>query len=302
MHAFKHLALAALLSASATVAQAELVYGITTDGRLGSFDSGNAGNVTFVGAITGLSAGDTLRGIDFRPSDGQLYAMSTNAAGTTAHLYTLNLSTGVATAIGAGITLTGNSSTRVSLDFNPVANALRVVTGSGQSYRVNANTGALIAQDTNISGNPLISGIAYTNNVVGATQTTLYAYDFLRDNVGTIGGINGMPSPNTGVFNTVGNSGIVIGNAGSGFDISGVTGIGYFSGDDFNGTPDSEPEFFSVNLGTGAFTKIGDFGSVDLLDFSVAIGAPTRVSAPGTLSLAALGLWAAGALRRRRAS
>ncbi len=184
-----------------------------------------------------------------------------------------------------------------------MANALRVVTGGGQSYRVNANTGALIAQDTSIATpagvTPLVSGIAYSNNLVGAASTTLYSYDFLLDNLATIGGINGAPSPNTGVFNIIGNSGTVSGNAGAGFDISGATGIAYLSFDDFNGSADNEPEFYTMDLSSGFATKIGDFGTVDLLDFSVQ---PTAVSVPisSSFGLVALGLLMLGGAAHRR--
>jgi len=285
------LCLAAALCVGAS-AQAEVAFGLTEGSRLIRFDTANIAGRADVAAVTGVVAGHTLRGIDFRPSDARLYAVSTN--GTAGQLYTINLATGAATAIGAGFTLTGNTSTRVSIDFNPVANALRVVTGSGQSYRVNANSGALIAQDTNITGNPLISGIAYTNNVAGAATTTLYAYDFLSDNLGTI-----IP-PNAGTFNVVGNSGIVTGDAGAGFDISGATGIAYFSSDDFIGSAGFGDEFFSVNLATGAFTQIGAddvfSGVFNLLDFSIEVPTPGSLA----LALAGLGLLATSATRRRR--
>ena len=303
MRSVKHIALVGLLGALTATAQAELIYGITTAGELVSFDSATANNVTNIGAVSGVVSGQTLRGVDFRPANGQLYAMST--LGAAAQLYTIDLSTGAATAIGAGLTLTGNTSTIVSLDFNPVVNALRVVTGGGQSYRVNANTGALIAQDTSIATpagvTPLILGIAYSNNLVGAASTTLYSYDFFLDNLATIGGVNGAPSPNTGIFNVIGNSGVVSGNAGAGFDISGATGTAYMSFDDFLGTPDNEPEFYTFDLSSGLATKIGDFGSVDLLDFSVQPTA-ARVPISGTLSLLALGLLMLGSRAQRRPS
>lgn len=263
------------------------------------FDGATPATITTVGAITGIVAGQTLRGIDFRPATGQLYALSSN--GTAAQLYTLDLSTGVATAVGAGLTLTGNTSTRISLDFNPVDDRLRVVTGSGQNYRVNPITGALAGQDTDISpGNPLLSGIAYTNNNPGATQTTLYAYDFLLDNLGTIGSINGSPnSPNTGIFSVIGGSGIVTGNAGLGFDISGATGIAYISVDDFFGSSGANAEFFTVNLGTGAFTQVGADNLSTILDISVQPIA-ARVPEPATLSLALLAALGLAATRRHK--
>jgi len=282
---------ATLLSCLAGASQAEPIYGITVPDAGGtslvSFDSATPNVVTTIGAITGIAAGQTLRGIDFRPATGDLYALSSN--GAAAQLYTIDLTTGVASAVGAALTLTGNTSTRISLDFNPVVDRLRIVTGTGQNYRANVDTGAL-TQDTDITpGPPLISGIAYSNNFAGATQTTLYAYDFLLDNVGTIGGINGVPSPNGGLFNVIGGSGIVTFNAGLGFDISGATGTAYVTVDDF-GSPGSNAEFFSVNLATGAFTQLSSDDFSNVLDISVSIARPpVNVPLPATLALVLLG-------------
>lgn len=302
MRTVLRLAAAAALVAPAA-AQAELIYGITVPGTspssLVSFDSANPAAVTTVGALSGLNAGHTIRGIDFRPSNGLLYAVSTNTTDATeAQLYTVDLGTAAATAVGSTIAIAGNTSARVSVDFNPVPNALRVVTGSGQSYRFNANTGVLIAQDTSIldgADTPLISGVAYNNNLPGATQTTLYAYDFLTDTLGTIGGVNGVPSPNGGVFNAIGPSGIVTGDAGAGFDISSETGIAYLSVDDF-GSSGFNAEFFTVDLATGTFTQIGPDDFAPVLDISVKPVIPE----PSMLAAGALAL-AGTFLRRRRA-
>lgn len=294
MHLRVLLAATALLAAAPDPARAELIMGVTNT-SLVSFDSASPGNLAFIGGISGIVAGHTLRGIDFRPADGQLYAIS--SAGSAAQLYTIDTSTGVATAVGPALTLTGNTSARISLDFDPVTDELRVVTGTGQNYRVNADTGTLIAQDANINpGSPLIAGIAYTNNVVGATDTTLYAYDFFSDDIGTIGGLNGIPSPNGGQFSVIGDSGFVAFDAALGFDISGATGIAYISMDDF-ASPDANSEFFRVNLATGAMTFSGNLRSA-LLDISVV---PVAVPEPTTLTMALMGLgWAGAYVRRRR--
>ena len=303
MRIVRILAVAAVLATSA-VARAELIYAIgvptTTSTSLLKFDSATPATITTVGAITGIVTGQTLRGIDFRPANGQLYAISSN--GTAAQIYTVDLATGVATPVGSGITLTGNTSTRISIDFNPVVDRIRVVTGSGQSYRVNPNTGAIVAQDADIvtggSGAiPLISGIAYSENYAGATQTTLYAYDFLLDNLGSIGGINGIPSPNGGTFSIIGNSGIVTGDAGLGFDISGATGIGYISVDDFQGSPGFNAEFFTVNLATGVLSQVNGDDFASILDISVLPAA--RVPEPTTLSLALLAVLGLVSTRRQ---
>lgn len=282
-------------------ARAEVIYGVTNTGipLLVSFDSATPGTLTTIGAISGLVAGQTLRGIDFRPSNGQLYALSNAGSGAAAQLYTVNLTTGALTTVGSGLTLPGNTSSVISIDFNPVVDALRVVTIFDQNYRVNANIGALIAQDTSISpAAGSYADIAYSNNVVGATSTTLYAYEFSNDIVGTIGSVGGTPtSPNTGQFFPVGSSGVTAGNQILGFDISGATGIGYA-----NLLPafTSTQDLYTVDLGTGAFNLVGSF-SAPLLDISVQPLLPAVVPEPGMLALASLGLLSlAGTVWRRR--
>jgi len=289
----------AALVAVAGSAHAETVYGITGLGggvNLVSFDSATPGTVNTIGALTGVLGGQSVRAIDFRPANGALYAVST--LGSAAQLYSVNLGTGALIPVGSGFTLGTTTSTRISMDFNPVVDRLRIVSGDAQNFRVNPNTGGLVLQDTNLvydagdpnfGASPLIAGAAYTNNVAGATTTTLYGYDYILDNLVTIGGVNGAPSPNTGTLFTVGNSGFVTGTAGIGFDISSTSGIGYIQHD----SPGAD-SFYSVDLATGAHTAIGSFGTANnILDISVVI--------PGPGSLALVGMGGLLAARRRRA-
>jgi hypothetical protein len=51
--------------------------------------------------VTGLTAGQTLVGIDFRPANGVLYGLGVNSAANTATLYTISVLTGVATVVGS---------------------------------------------------------------------------------------------------------------------------------------------------------------------------------------------------------
>jgi hypothetical protein len=284
--------------ATSAVAQAETLYGVTdasSSQALFRFDSANAAGSTTIATITGLSLGEIIRDIDFRPANGLLYAITTTAeVPTSARLYTINLSTGAATAVGAAFTLTGNASSRFSVNFNPVADSLRVVTGSGQNYRVNPINGTLVAQDTSLldgADTPLISAVAYTNSFVGATQTTLYAYDYFTDTVGMIGSLDGTPnSPNGGLYTVLGDSGVVTFSAAAGMDISGATGVAYFAGDDAN-SPTAASEFYTVNLSTGALTWVGNLPVA-------AIGISVPVPEPVTWALMLLGL---GAMSRHLA-
>ena len=48
---------------------AELIVGLTVRSRSSLFDSATPGTISTIGPITGLTAGDTLVGIDRRPQD-----------------------------------------------------------------------------------------------------------------------------------------------------------------------------------------------------------------------------------------
>jgi hypothetical protein len=49
--------------------------------------------------VVGISAGQNMEGLDFRPATGQLYAIGYNQTNGEAQIYTLQLTTGVATAV-----------------------------------------------------------------------------------------------------------------------------------------------------------------------------------------------------------
>lgn len=212
-----------LILGAVTQAQAERIYALTTANGLINFDSATPGTVSSSGTVTGLQAGESLIGIDFRPATGQLYA-----AGTSNRLYTLNVATGAATfASTLSTSLNGSS---FGFDFNPVVDRLRITSNTNQNLRVNVDTGAVIvdgtlayaAGDPRFGQTPNIVGSAYTNNFAGAASTVLRGID---SNAGIV--VIQDP-PNAGTLNSsvslgVNTSGLV------GYDISGVTGIPYVS-------------------------------------------------------------------------
>ena len=206
--------------------------------------------------ITGLGAGQTVAGIDYRPAAPRiLYAIS-----NVGQIYTINARTGVATAIGTPPipTISG-----VGFDFNPVVDRLRIVTQIGQNIRANPDTGALAATDGALAYAPTdanagaiatVAAAAYTNNVAGATTTTLYVLDtrgaLAPSRLATQG--NATVSPNTGQLFTVGSTGVTsLGVAG--FDI-GSTGQAFAT---FTDPVSRVTSLYSINLGTGAATLVG---------------------------------------------
>ena len=266
----------------AGVAQAEIGYGLTEGGLaddLVQFDTSTPGTTTLMGTITGLPPGNTLRAIDFRPSNGKLYALST-APGGQYNLFTVNLQTAELTFVGGGVV--GNNfgwPIRVSMDFDPVRDELRVITiGVRNNFRINANNGALIAEDSrvqyasgdvNFGTNVITADIAFDNNVVGATSSTLYVFDYSVDSLCRLGGVGGTPNPATGELRTIGEAvpgDFLTLSAATGLDISGATGVCYLSHDDAaTGTID---QLSTLNLATGVATLVGTFDR-DMQDIAI---------------------------------
>jgi hypothetical protein len=243
------------------------------------FDSATPGTVVTIGAFSGLTAGQAVRAIDFRPANGELFALAHNTTTGAAQIYKVSLTT--ASLIPVGAIFTVGTGTRLSMNFNPIADRIRVVQGLGtpNNFRVNPNDGTLIT-DTSLAfdagdaqaGNTsaTICSIAYTNNYLGATSTTLYAWDYASDGLLTIGGIGGVPSPNSGIMRTVSLPPALLGyNAGIGFDISGATGVAYTAHDVSPGTVSN---LYTRNLATGVEILIGAFpAGTFITDISVQV-------------------------------
>ncbi|MDN2714525.1 DUF4394 domain-containing protein [Janthinobacterium sp. SUN120] len=158
------------------------VFVLTASNKLLSFDRATPATIRTTVAVTGLQAGENLLGIDFRPADGQLYGV-----GSTGRIYTLNGATGAATlksslaadAADTTAPYAALAGTQFGVDFNPVADRLRIVSDTGQSLRINVDTGATTT-DGNINGgagNTAITAAAYTNSFAGTASTTLFVID-----------------------------------------------------------------------------------------------------------------------------
>jgi hypothetical protein len=223
--------IAAALLLSGQSLFAEPLAGITSNNRLVTFDSDAPSIALGDVAVSGLQAGETILGIDFRPATGELFAL-----GSTSRLYTLNLSTGVATQVGTGQFSTLLDGTDFGFDFNPAVDRVRVVSNTGQNLRLNPTTGALVMADTAlayVSGDasfgtaPQVTACAYTNNystvAPQTATTTLLGVDSGTNQLVLIGTEAGAVSPNTGTLTTRGSIGIDPATA-MGFDISQVSG------------------------------------------------------------------------------
>lgn len=241
-------------------AAADPIIALRSDNQLFLADSQTPATVKALAAITGLQAGEVVVGMDFRPATGSLFLV-----GNSSRLYTIDLTSGVATAVSATPLSPALSGTEFGVDFNPVVDRLRIVSDTGQNLRVVPDTGVATedtsltfdAGDPNAAATPAISAAAYTNNFQGASTTTLLGVDAGLDALVLIGGVSGSPSPNLGVMTTVGSIGVASTGL-LGLDISQLSGRQFLSA---TSPTNSLTDLLELRLGTGLpVHKLGSFG------------------------------------------
>lgn len=229
---------------------------ITESGLVASFNRATPGTQVGARTVFGLLPGDTLVGIDFRPANGLLYAL-----GSRGNIYTLDAATGRVT-LRAGLkaaaaddapftTLVG---TQFGVDFNPVADRLRVVSNTGQNLRIDVDTGETTTDGeltrVNQTVAPTATAAAYSQSFRGSTSTTLYVLDLTQ-------GLRSVVNPpNNGVLTSDATLG-VLGSGVNGFDLEARTTTGY------------------------AAIRVGNILSLYRIDLSAAANAATLVGGIG---------------------
>lgn len=184
------------------------VFGLTSRNRLVSFNRESPAVRTMVD-ISGQQPGESLLGIDVRPGGaipGEIYALGSNG-----RIYTVNPTTGQATFKASLTADPADTSSPFALlegtgfgvDFNPVADRLRVVSNTGQNLRINVDTGATFTDGVLNTAGAITGGIAaaaYTNAFAAACRTTLFYFSTSTDrllvtsdpNAGTLGDVGAL--------------------------------------------------------------------------------------------------------------
>lgn len=246
------------------------VFALDVANHLLTFDSATPGTTSAAIDITGLGASEFLGTIAFRPSDGALFGVGLTDNGDstlTGRVYRLDPATGAATVPSAAFSTTLPSNAIYDCAIEPQTGFLRFTDSLGLNLRVNADTGALIATDTALSGLSSPTAIAYSNNFSVTGASTLYAINFgaTSDELFRIGGANGQPSPNGGAGTKIADLSALSDNTAApndGLDI--LTTLG---GDTafFTATYGGLQKLETLNLRTGGLTDLGTIGAGALL-------------------------------------
>jgi Domain of unknown function (DUF4394) len=252
----------ALAAAVPAPASAEPAVALLTGNTLISFDTATPQTTTTV-PVTGLGVNEALGGIDVRPADSLLYGVTAttgSASNSVLRTYRIDPTTGAATLMGATASgVAGAADVPGGLDFNPVADRIRYVNTNDESLRLVPVTGALAANDTDLTPFTVeIIGAAYDRSVAGAAASTLYAINRNTSRLAMIGGVDGTPSANGGVVTDIGSGlGFTISSiSDGGFDIS-PAGAAVAA---LTPAADGITRLYTIDLATGVATAVGRLG------------------------------------------
>jgi hypothetical protein len=233
----------AILAASAVTASAATVLGLSGDKTLVMFDSAKP-QVSSSMDITGV---DELVGIDYRPGNGTVIGVTPDSS-----IVTIDLKTGAATPVGKMDKPMTMADSAVVVDFNPMADRLRYMTGT-TNHRVHPDTGAVTVDgnlafedgDANKGATPKIAAAAYINSYGKPEATKMFNID------AGLGALLQQTKPNDGTLKTIGALGISSVPESVAFDIQttsdGINTAWLVAGD----------KLYTVNLETGAATEAG---------------------------------------------
>lgn len=185
------LALSAILLATAAPAGAATIWALDAGGGLAKIDT-DTRKAMPAKAVKGTDG--ALLAIALRPADGKLY-------GLTAKGQLVTIDPEAATAKEVARLDKPLDSGRITINFNPVVDRLRIVSSAGGNWRIHPDTGAVTvdgalkyAPDSAYSeAKPMVTTGAYSNHFAGTKETALYTID------SKLGLMNVQMPPNDGI-------------------------------------------------------------------------------------------------------
>lgn len=249
---------AALLLGTATLATAAYAapaIGLVGGTTLVMFDTETRA-VSGTMDVTGV---DGLAGIDVRPADKLLYGVT--LAGD---VVTIDTASGAAT-MKSTLSEMLPSFEGAIVDFNPMADRLRLMATDGTNHRVNVDDGmvtvdgslAYEAGDMHEGETPAIVAAAYINSIGKPEATAMYDID------ATIAALVQQVSPNDGTLGAIGELGVE--GSTYAFDIAATEALentAYLVVDNV---------LYTVDLESGAATEVGAIEGVDGMISDIAI-------------------------------
>lgn len=245
------------LLAALALAASSLAIGATNAATAVALVDGNK-LVTFdtetraVSASVDVTGVDSLAGIDQRPADNLLYGVSLSG-----DVVTIDTATGAAT-VKSSLSEKLASYEGAIVDFNPMADRLRLMGTDGTNHRVNVDDGAVTVDgslayenaDMHAGETPAIVAAAYINSFGKPEATAMFDID------ATIVGLIQQVSPNDGTLAAIGKLGIDSGSSYA-FDIHAtedLTNTAYLVVDNV---------LYTVDLESGAAKEWGAIDGVD---------------------------------------
>jgi hypothetical protein len=238
---------ATMLTAGAAAAFAAPAVGLVGDKTLVMFDTETL-EVSGTMEVDGVT---TLQGIDVRPADQMLYGVAGDGT-----VVTIDPATGAATRVSQ-LSTNLPDGVMASVDFNPVADRLRVMGSDGTNLRANVDTGEVTVDgnhnwepaDANASATPMIVATAYINSIGTPEATAQYNID---------AGLNSLlqqTTPNDGILATRGELGFT----------AETYALDIWADADLNNTAwlIGDNTLYTVDLETGEPTEVGAIEGVD---------------------------------------
>ncbi|QDA36711.1 DUF4394 domain-containing protein (plasmid) [Paracoccus liaowanqingii] len=240
---------ASALALSVATAAAATGVGLTDDRTLVMFDTETL-EVTGTMEVEGV---DRLLGIDLRPSNNTLVGVTDDM-----RIVTIDPATGAATDLSTMDTPLEVGDMPVIVDFNPMADRLRFMTGT-TNHRVNVDTGEVTVdgslnwtpEDENSEAAPMIAAAAYINSYGTPEATAMYNID------AGLGALLQQTAPNDGTLATIGMLNVEDAGEAMAFDVQtddqGVNMAWLITNNIIH----------SVDLETGAATAAGEITGVE---------------------------------------
>jgi Domain of unknown function (DUF4394) len=215
------------------------IFGLTCANQLVLFGSGNSEELQRQVQITGMSAGAAMVGIDFRGGD--LYGV-----GTDSRVYTVDTLTGAATVVGGPFS-PALSGEHFGMAYDAGHDVLRVAgVESNQNLEINPATGAVAAArpdlafaagDEHAGANPAMAAEAHHGSALYGIEANENLLVMASAETGALTTVASLP------FNVYLCSGMDVDSDGTAYAALGT---------------DSGSELYTIDLGSGAPTYLGD--------------------------------------------